>query len=89
MEVDLDTESPSKVVDKCQRYHRYYRSGLEQHETEVFPLTVWIVPTTERKEKLIVYIREAFQQPPKLFAVITQNELAHLIQNGGDSKMLC
>lgn len=88
-EIDLDTESPVKVVEKCEKYHRYYRSGLEQKESEVFPLTVWIVPTAERKERLIAHIREAFDKQPKLFAVITNQELAYLIRHRGDGGILC
>lgn len=89
IEVDLDTESPAKIIGKCEKYHKYYRTGLEQEEVGVFPLTVWIVPSPERKEKLITRIREAFDKQPKLFAVITNDELAHLIQYGGDKQMLC
>lgn len=89
IEVDLATESPSKVVAKCEKYHKYYRTGLEQQEAEVFPLTVWIVPTTDRKERLITHIREAFANQPRLFAVITKDELPHLIRHGGDGGTLC
>lgn len=89
LEVDLDTESPVKVVEKCERYHRYYRTGVEQKEAEVFPLTVWIVPTPERKARLIAHIREAFDKQPRLFAVITKDELPHLIRSGGDKDTLC
>lgn len=88
-EIDLDTESPVKVVEKCEKYHRYYRSGLEQKESEVFPLTVWIVPTAERRDRIIAHLRKAFEKQPKLFAVITKEELVHLIQHGGDERMLC
>ena len=89
IEVDLATESPAKVVGKCEKYHKYYRTGLEQQEAEVFPLTVWIVPTVERKEKLIAHIRAAFDKQPKLFSVITNDELTHLIRYGGDGGTLC
>lgn len=89
IEVDLDTESPMKIIDKCERYHKYYRSGLEQQEAGVFPLTVWIVPSLERKNKLISCIREAFDKQPRLFAVIVNDELAHLIRDGGDGGTLC
>lgn len=89
LEVDLDTESPSKIVAKCEKYHKYYRTGLEQQEAEVFPLTVWIVPTSDRKERLISHIRETFQHQPKLFAVITKDELEHLVRQGGDERTLC
>lgn len=88
-EVDLDTESPAKVIEKCQRYHQYYRSGLEQKASGVFPLTVWIVPGTERRDRLISAIRTAFDKQPRLFAVITGDELGRLILQGGDAVMLC
>lgn len=89
IEVDLDTESPAKIIEKCQKYHVYYRSGMEQEESGMFPLTVWIVPSTARKETLIRYLRETFDKQAKLFAVITGDELEHLILEGGDRKMLC
>jgi len=89
IEVDLDTESPAKIIEKCQKYHAYYRSGLEQEASEMFPLTVWIVPSAGRKEKLIRHLREAFDKQPKLFAIITCEELEHLILEGGDRETLC
>lgn len=89
IEVDLDTESPAKIIEKCQKYHAYYRSGLEQEESEMFPLTVWIVPSPARKEKLIQHLKAAFDKQAKLFAVIASDELEHLILEGGDREMLC
>ena len=89
IEVDLDTESPAKIIEKCQKYHAYYRSGLEQEESEMFPLTVWIVPSVTRKGKLIRQLKGVFDKQAKLFAVITSNELEHLILEGGDREMLC
>ena len=89
IEVDLDTESPAKIIEKCQKYHAYYRSGLEQEESGMFPLTVWIVPSVARKEKLIRQLKGVFDKQAKLFAVITGDELEHLILEGGDREMLC
>lgn len=89
IEVDLDTESPAKIIDKCEKYHAYYRSGLEQEASEMFPLTVWIVPSDSRKEKLIRHLRKTFDKQAKLFAVITCDELEHLVLEGGDREMLC
>ena len=89
LEIDLDTESPTKVIEKCRRYHQYYRSGLEQKESGVFPLTVWIVPDTDRKQHLLEHIRAAFDKQPRLFAVITADELEELICQGGEGDMLC
>lgn len=88
-EIDLDTESPAKVIEKCQKYHAYYRSGLEQKEHGMFPLTVWTVPSAARKEKLIRCLRERFDKQPKLFAVITGEELGQLVRDGGDAATLC
>lgn len=88
-EVDLATESPAKVVEKCERYHRYYRTGLEQEESGMFPLTVWIVPTHDRKERLIKHLKDAFDKQPRLFAVITGEELRALICQGGEGGTLC
>lgn len=89
LEIDLDTESPAKIIEKCERYHKYYHSGLEQKENGIFPLTVWIVPTEKRKEHLSSHIRTAFSKQPRLFAVITDDELERLIRDGGDGSMLC
>lgn len=89
VEVDLDTESPNKIISKCERYHKYYRSGLEQRESGVFPLTVWIVPSQKRKEKLIQHIRKAFDKQPRLFAVITAEEWEALVYQGGEGGSLC
>lgn len=89
IEVDLDTESPAKIIEKCQRYHAYYRSGLEQERSEMFPLTVWIVPSITRKEKLIRQLKKAFDKQTRLFAVITCDELEKLVLEGGDRETLC
>jgi len=55
----------------------------------MFPLTVWIVPGITRKEKLIRHLSETFDKQAKLFAVITCDELEHLVLEGGDREMLC
>lgn len=89
IEIDLDTESPAKVVEKCRKYHQYYRSGLEQKESGLFPLTVWVVPGEARKERLTAHIREEFKGQPRLFSVITDEELEHLIRRGGEENTLC
>ena len=89
IEIDLDTESPAKVIEKCRKYHQYYRSGLEQKESGLFPLTVWVVPSRARKERLTAYIREEFKGQPRLFSIITDEELEHLIRHGGEENTLC
>ena len=85
LEIDLDTESPIRIIEKCQRYHDYYRSGLEQKQYSVFPLVVWIVPDAERKETITKHIQKVFAKQPKIFTVITMEELEPLIRQGADS----
>jgi len=83
-EIDMDTESPIRIIEKCQRYHDYYRSNLEQKQHGVFPMVVWIVPDAERKETVTGHIKAEFSKQPKIFAAITLEELEPLICQGAD-----
>ncbi len=86
-EIDLATESPIKVIEKCHRYHQYYRSGLEQEQYGVFPLVVWIVPDAARKSSIEIRIKAEFLRLPNIFVVITPDELETLVRQGaGDSE---
>ena len=53
------------MIDKCKRYHQYLRTGIEQREHEVFPVTVWVVPDAARRQKLIDALDDAFKKQPK------------------------
>jgi len=89
VEVDLDTEAPVTILEKCRRYYEYYRSGLEQKQHKVFPLTVWIVPDVARKDSITTHIRTEFSKQPKIFIVITPDELAPLLSQGVETGGLC
>lgn len=89
IEIDLSSEAPVTVVEKCRRYLDYYRSGLEQKQHEVFPLAVFIVPDKARKESLTLHIRNEFAGLPKIFIVITPDEFEALIRQGVDGSALC
>ena len=88
-EVDLKTEAVTNVLKKCRRYHEYYKSGQEQQQHGVFPLTVWIVPDEKRKESLVSHIRAEFAKQTKIFTVITPDELEPLIRQVVDGGALC
>lgn len=88
IEIDLNTEALPVVIDKCKRYHQYLRTGIEQREHEVFPVTIWVVPSIDRKQKLIDALDEAFRKAPNLFVVITADEFDSLIRNGADQKKM-
>lgn len=88
IEVDLSTESPATIIFKCERYHSYYNTSLEQRNNAVFPITLWIVPDISRKDKLEEKIKSEFSNKPKLFRVITMDELGDIIINGCDPSTL-
>jgi hypothetical protein len=82
IEVDLATESPAVVVRKCQQYLAYMKSGEEQKHSGVFPLVVWIVPDTKRKESLLAHIAKNLPDNKSLFIVITLDQLEKLVLTG-------
>ncbi len=82
VEVDLDTESPTAILAKCDRYKEYFRSNIEQRTSGVFPIVLWIVPDKKRKEKLVDIISDYYKNGVKFFLVIMPEELANLILNG-------
>ncbi len=88
IEIDLNTEALPVVIDKCKRYHQYLRTGAEQREHEVFPVTIWVVPDASRRQKLIDALEDAFKKQPKLFAVVTADEFDSLIRNGAEQKQM-
>ncbi|MDR2559711.1 MAG: replication-relaxation family protein [Oscillospiraceae bacterium] len=81
-EVDLDTEAPSRIMQKCERYGRYYLTGIEQKQNGVFPKVAWIVPDNKRKESLCRHIREHLSEYADLFVVTTFEELDSVIFTG-------
>ena len=87
--MDLGSESPAQVVEKCNAYLRYYYTGIEQKATEMFPLVVWIVKDETRKESLKTYIRESLKGQPKMFLVITPDELEPMLRQYIETKELC
>lgn len=89
LEMDLGTESLSQVLNKCNLYLYYYYTGLEQKATEMFPLVVWIVKNVDRKNSIKAYLRENLSGHPKMFLVITPDELEKMIRQQIEGKELC
>lgn len=89
VEMDLGTEAPRQVMEKCDAYLRYYYTGIEQNETGMFPLVLWIVKDEARKTRLKEYIRESIKAQPQMFLVITPDELERVIRGKIDPKELC
>jgi hypothetical protein len=85
IEIDLATESYPTIIEKCDRCINYHKSGVEQGKNSVFPYVLWIVPNTNRKVKILEKMREQYSSIPKLFIVITPDELESLIVGGADN----
>ena len=84
IEVDLATEAPSQVITKCKRYIRYYQSGAEQRQSDVFPFVVWLVPDDKRKAVLQERMDSDLKDSPDIFRVVVAEEFEGLIRQGGN-----
>jgi hypothetical protein len=82
IEIDRDTEPFSAVLNKCDRYIEYRKTGAEQEKRGIFPYVLWIVPSVKRKDGIIRNISERFPRDTNLFIVITPDELEPLIVGG-------
>lgn len=90
IEMDLDTESVNDIVEKCRRYQHYYQTEKEQRASGVFPIVLWIVPSQERKDKIIDSIRFNFgKRYPHINLVITPGELWTTLLEGAKKEDLC
>lgn len=52
VEVDRDTHHRPAILRKARLYETYYRSGVEQANSGVFPRVIWITPTVTRAAAL-------------------------------------
>ena len=89
IEMDLGSEPMTQILDKCNAYLRYYYTGIEQKATEMFPLVVWLVKDADRKEKMKSFLRENLKEQPKMFLVITPDELEKMIRQFIGTEELC
>jgi hypothetical protein len=83
-EIDLASEAPSKILDKCRRYLACFRSGTEQKRTGVFPYVVWVIPSKARRDGIRRRVFEEFPRGPDIFLVIAPDELEPLVLNGAE-----
>ena len=82
-EVDLATETPQRVMAKCEQYQSYFLAGEEQRKYGLFPKVVWIVRDGKRKDSLQGHISGSRGLRHKnLFSVILPDELETIIRKG-------
>lgn len=90
IEMDLDTEALSVIMEKCHRYQQYYMTNKEQTATGKFPVVLWIVPNARRKESIINQIKGTFgNRYVHMFLVITPDELHGVLLSGVKKEDLC
>jgi len=89
VEIDLGTESSTAISRKANRYCRYFETGIEQHERQVFP-RVLFVADTPRRAGIITTALERTRRA-ELFTVCTNDEALTVLfgtetQNGGSDE---
>lgn len=70
IEMDMATESSTAIHKKCQTYVDYHRTGIEQHQHDVFPRVLWVVPN-DKRANLLQQVIDRLHAPAGLFAVVT------------------
>jgi protein involved in plasmid replication-relaxation len=68
-EVDLGTESLPTIRRKCQVYLRYWRAGMEQQRSGVFPRVAWLVPDDRRLDGVTQVLQRFAAEAAGLFTV--------------------
>jgi hypothetical protein len=69
VEVDLGTEHRGQLTRQHRAYHEYFRSGVEQAKSGVFPGVLWLVPDARRQALLADIQRSLSAQARRLFTV--------------------
>jgi protein involved in plasmid replication-relaxation len=69
LEIDCATERRSTIRRKLDAYVAYYRTGVEQRQSGMFPLTVWLTTTHTRAGVLTDVIGELPRSDQRLFRV--------------------
>jgi hypothetical protein len=73
-EVDLGSERRGQLTRQHHAYREYYRAGVEQANTGVFPGVLWIVPDAQRAA-LLADIQQALPaQARRLFTIATSEQ---------------
>ncbi len=84
IEVDRATEPPNRVIKKCLQYQEYLATGREQARVGLFPAVVWAVPSERRRDQLSQRLRDETVIDPRLFTVVTTNDIEELVVVGAE-----
>lgn len=86
VEVDRATESLPRILTKCRTYLDYWRTGIEEAATGVFPKVLWVAPNERRRDQLVKVVRRLGADDRLLFAATT-DELASAVMAGRASEV--
>jgi hypothetical protein len=84
-EVDLGSERRGQLLRQHRAYGEYFRSGVEQSNTGVFPAVVWIVPDAKRVALFEDIARGLSEQVRRLFSISTSADVLDLLCDDGGS----
>jgi hypothetical protein len=73
VEVDLGSERRGQLTRQHLAYGEYFRSGVEQAKTGVFPAVLWLVPDAQRVA-LLTDIQRGLPAQARLFTVATSEQ---------------
>lgn len=87
IEVDLGTERRGQLTRQHHAYQEYFRAGVEQTETGVFPSVLWLVPDARRVALLRDIHRKLPESARRLFTVSTSEQALDVLcgQSADDS----
>jgi hypothetical protein len=83
VEVDLGSERRGQLVRQHRAYGEYFRSGVEQSNTGIFPAVVWIVPDAKRAALFEDIAGGLPEQLRGLFTVATAMNALDVFCGGG------
>jgi hypothetical protein len=86
VEVDRDTEPPSRIVRACLRYEAYRRTSSEQKRLGIFPAVIWVVPHPKRAAALKTHLSKTPELSHSLFDVVALDDLPSLVKVGFGSR---
>lgn len=77
-EIDLGSEHPARLTAKSEQYVEYWRTGLEQQASDVFPQVIWLAADKRRTTTIAAAIElvAGTDWPSDLFRVTTLDAFA-------------
>jgi hypothetical protein len=85
IEVDLASERRGQLARQHYAYSEYFRAGVEQARTGVFPGVLWLVPDAKRAGLLNDIERRLPEQVRRLFTVATFERAPEVLGGGTEA----